>query len=119
MDTIRMKKYQERLLKHRRQILSTVKRLDTQLREEHEQMNFEWADEVFDENEVALIDELSDVHLGELTRIDRALGRMLAGTYGLCIACHRPIEKWRLESAPEVEFCQPCQRARVVFKKAG
>jgi RNA polymerase-binding transcription factor DksA len=119
MDTIRMRKYQERLLKHRRQILSTVKRLDQQLREEHEQMNFDWADEVSDDNEIALIEELSDAHLAEVTKIDRALGRMLSGTYGLCIACHRSIEKWKLESVPEVEFCLHCRRARGVFKKAG
>lgn len=122
MDTIRMKKHQERLLKRRRQILSTVRRLDQYLREEHEQMNFDWADEVSDENEIALIEQLSDTHLAELTRIDRALGRMLTGTYGLCIACHRSIEKWRLEGVPETEFCLHCQKGRGTlgaFKKAG
>ena len=40
-----------------------------------------------------------------LAKIDRALGRMDAGTYGLCDRCGRPIEKARIKALPYVDLC--------------
>ncbi len=35
-----------------------------------------------------------------LTEIERALARIDAGTYGLCVVCERPIPEKRLEAIP-------------------
>ncbi|HZD78798.1 MAG TPA: TraR/DksA C4-type zinc finger protein [Actinomycetota bacterium] len=40
-----------------------------------------------------------------LAKIDRALGRMDEGTYGLCSRCGKPIEKARLKALPYVDLC--------------
>jgi DnaK suppressor protein len=40
-----------------------------------------------------------------LRKIDGALKRMDAGTYGLCVRCGRPIEKPRLKALPYAELC--------------
>ena len=40
-----------------------------------------------------------------LQEVDAALGRMNAGTYGLCATCHDPIEPDRLLANPLTEFC--------------
>jgi sigma-B regulation protein RsbU (phosphoserine phosphatase) len=40
-----------------------------------------------------------------LNEVDAALTRMEAGTYGLCEACHDPIEKDRLLADPLVRLC--------------
>src|SRR2546423_8361789 len=40
-----------------------------------------------------------------LTEVDAALERMEDGTYGICEACHDPIEKDRLLADPLVQFC--------------
>src|SRR2546423_2437933 len=40
-----------------------------------------------------------------LTEVDAALERMDDGTYGICEACHDPIEKDRLLADPLVQFC--------------
>jgi RNA polymerase-binding protein DksA len=40
-----------------------------------------------------------------LAKIDRALHRMDAGTYGLCDRCGRPIEKARIKALPYVDLC--------------
>lgn len=40
-----------------------------------------------------------------LREVDAALERMEAGTYGLCEACHEPIEKERLLADPLVCYC--------------
>jgi DnaK suppressor protein len=46
-----------------------------------------------------------------LTAVDRALGRIEAGTYGGCLRCGRPIAVERLEARPEAEHCIDCARA--------
>lgn len=40
-----------------------------------------------------------------LGKIDRALGRMADGTYGVCSRCGKPIEKARLKALPYVDLC--------------
>lgn len=40
-----------------------------------------------------------------LRKIDGALKRMDAGTYGLCVRCGKPIEKARLKALPYAELC--------------
>jgi DnaK suppressor protein len=38
-------------------------------------------------------------------KIDRALARMEAGTYGICSRCGKPIEKARLKALPYADLC--------------
>ncbi len=40
-----------------------------------------------------------------LQEVDAALGRMHAGTFGLCATCHDPIEPERLQADPLTQFC--------------
>ncbi len=40
-----------------------------------------------------------------LSKIDRALQRMDANTYGLCDRCGKPIEKARIKALPYVDLC--------------
>jgi RNA polymerase-binding transcription factor DksA len=40
-----------------------------------------------------------------LTKIDRALQRMVAGTFGICDRCGKPIEKARVRALPYVDLC--------------
>jgi DnaK suppressor protein len=40
-----------------------------------------------------------------LTKIDRALQRMGAGTFGICDRCGKPIEKARVKALPYVDLC--------------
>ncbi len=48
-------------------------------------------------------------HLG---RIDRALGRLRKGKYGLCEKCGKPIDAKRLEALPTATLCMACERKR-------
>lgn len=117
MNTIRLRQYQDKLLRRRRDILGTVKHLDEDNREITGRKHLDWLDQAWDENEIRLLDRLSDACLTDMGRIEMALGRMLAGTYGLCLACHRPIEKGRLDILPEAEFCVECQDTREGFER--
>jgi len=44
-----------------------------------------------------------------LHAIDAALGRLAAGSYGICISCGCEIPEQRLLATPTVETCVPCQ----------
>jgi RNA polymerase-binding transcription factor DksA len=58
--------------------------------------------------------DLEYVHRGairqRIIRIDRALERIEAGTYGLCDGCGKRIDRRRLSHEPGVEFCLACQK---------
>ena len=47
-----------------------------------------------------------------MQKIDRALHRMTAGTFGVCDRCGRPIEKARVKAIPYVELCLKDAQAR-------
>ena len=40
-----------------------------------------------------------------LAKIDRALEKMDAGTYGICERCGKPITKTRMQALPYVDLC--------------
>ena len=40
-----------------------------------------------------------------MSKIDRALGKMDEGAYGVCSRCGKPIEKARLKALPYVDLC--------------
>jgi RNA polymerase-binding transcription factor DksA len=47
-----------------------------------------------------------------LAKIDRALQRMDAGTFGICDRCGKPIEKARVKALPYVDLCIKDAQAR-------
>ncbi|TDD19150.1 TraR/DksA family transcriptional regulator [Kribbella turkmenica] len=47
----------------------------------------------------------------QLAEIDAALGRLAAGTYGLCERCGQPIAAARLEARPTARTCITCASA--------
>jgi len=50
-----------------------------------------------------------------LASIERALQRLAAGTYGLCLSCGSDISLKRLEVNPAIETCHTCN-GKVRFK---
>lgn len=56
---------------------------------------------VVGQNHQQLRDELKD--------IDEAISRINDGTYGVCIACGRPINHGRLDIWPHAKRCTDCQ----------
>lgn len=49
--------------------------------------------------------------LSERVEVDAALARVDAGTYGICVACGRPIAPGRLEVRPMATRCIACAEA--------
>ena len=53
------------------------------------------------ERDLSLVNNLRDL----MERIDKALGKIEDGTYGLCDRCGKPIEKPRLKALPYANLC--------------
>ncbi len=47
---------------------------------------------------------------GKLSDVNKALGRIKGGTYGICTNCGDAILSERLEALPYAELCIDCQR---------
>jgi RNA polymerase-binding transcription factor DksA len=74
------------------------------------------ASEVPDGEDAALADVVIDVNnaailrdANELRSIDEALGRLSAGSYGVCLRCGKPIEFARLQAVPTARHHAACQ----------
>jgi len=46
-----------------------------------------------------------------LARTERALAKLDEGTYGICDACRKPIERARVEARPDSVLCVRCAAA--------
>ncbi|CAN5481568.1 TraR/DksA C4-type zinc finger protein [soil metagenome] len=55
---------------------------------------------------------LSGDRAAQLADVDDALARLLAGEYGACLECGRPIDSARLEARPTAALCIECARMR-------
>lgn len=119
MDNGALESYRQKLLKRKEQILAAVSHLERENQEVAGKRHLDWLDQASDENEIRLLDRLGEGYLKELGRIEMAQHRISSGSYGLCLACHQPIEKGRLEASPETEFCLQCQDLRERFERAS
>ena len=110
MDPIRTAKQLQNLSKRREQVSITLRHIEKE-RNEAEQNTY-WLDQAAYESRIALLDRLSEWYIEEIDEIDKALDRVKQNKYGLCLACHNPIEAYRLDFFPEVAFCSACQTTR-------
>jgi DnaK suppressor protein len=53
-----------------------------------------------------------------LSKIDHALGRIEAGTFGICEECEEEISLKRLEARPETTLCIRCKEDQEKMEKA-
>jgi RNA polymerase-binding transcription factor len=99
----------DRLVKRRDEIIMTRKHLQSEQQAVDE--NKDWLDHAAYQSRVELLDSLTEWYLTEMAQINDALTRIAEGRYGICLACHEPIEPERLDLAPEALYCSSCQSA--------
>ena len=110
--------FRTRLQDERRRVLEAIENLEREnpgsLSDETGELNpgfdqhpGDVATELFDRE---LEYTLRDGEQATLARIDRALGRIDAGTYGTCERCGKDIPVERLEARPWAELDIDCQR---------
>lgn len=71
----------------------------------------EWQESAAALTAARLLDRMSDIELMQLRRVQAALDRIDAGTYGRCLLCGGRIERARLEALPECDRCLRCSLA--------
>jgi RNA polymerase-binding transcription factor DksA len=81
--------------------------------------NKEWVDKAAYLSRCRLLDSLADWYNSETGRIDAALLRIREGRFGVCLACHEPINFQRLEANPEAAFCAECQGIRELLNHSN
>lgn len=55
-----------------------------------------------------VLEALGHAELNEVRRIDAALARVEAGTYGECLSCGGEISEARLDILPDAALCKTC-----------
>jgi RNA polymerase-binding transcription factor DksA len=109
----------KKLLERRREIIRVLGHLKRESDEITETRQIDWLDEASEANTVRTRDRLREIYEAELDGIERALARIHTGTFGICKACHRPIESKRLEICLDTEFCAVCAAMREEFVSAA
>ena len=110
MNEMRAGIHFDRLTKRRAELISTLQHLHKEQAEV--ERNTDWLDQAAYERRVALLDRLDSWYESEVSQIDRALERIRQHGYGVCLACHHPIDPTRLAAAPHAEYCNACQAMR-------
>ena len=80
------------------------------LTELREQSSGDVVDFALDSAQDEINSQLAEVESRELARIDEALEKMRAGTYGLCEGCKQDIPLARLQALPYATCCIDCKR---------
>ena len=77
------------------------------------------ADMAFDSGSEEVFSQLAELESRELSQIERALGRLRQGTYGICESCQKKIPVARLNALPFSTTCIDCQRAMELYGSCG
>ena len=108
-----LEQIRERLLKEHERASSALTRLGRA--DEHES-NVGPGESPVEEGDVAQASEHRDMTFMQrerlaqrIARLNHALARLAANTYGVCEECGHPIAAARLAAAPEVARCRECQ----------
>jgi RNA polymerase-binding transcription factor len=107
MDANETITYWDKLRLRAIEVERTIRHLEKERQKVEE--NTEWVDRAAYESRVGLLDGLITLYRNEMEKIEKAHSRVEERSYGLCLACHEPIDPDRLEIYPAAQFCIDCQ----------
>lgn len=93
------------LLARRAEIETRLRRIEERLDAPH---SADWAEDAVEREDDEVLEDLGQAGAAEIERIDAALARIEAGTYGICATCGEPIAPERLDVMPATPFCRHC-----------
>jgi DnaK suppressor protein len=95
---------------------SSIIRKLSQFYNESKEIETDTALDVVDKAETSYTKEfllgLTDSERDQLRMIDQALERLEKDEYGLCLICHKEINKKRLQIIPWTSYCITCQEKK-------
>jgi DnaK suppressor protein len=105
----RVKEFETRLGKARREIYATVATTGEELATLEAHQAGDLAEDAVNEAVTAILSRLEGREKRALDDIDAAQARLAAGTYGVCEHCARAIPIERLRAIPTARYCVTCQ----------
>lgn len=96
------------LLTRRAELLGNLDRIEHHLDQARTK---DWEDAAIEAEDDEMLQSLGQAEQAEIRRIEAALGRIDAGTYGACVRCGTPVAEARLAAVPETPFCARCAAA--------
>lgn len=109
MDQKKLKLFRERLLARKQEILEAYKKNKTYGMEADGEATQDVADKASNSYNKEFLFSLSNNEREALQALDEALERLRAGQFGVCAACHEPMNLKRLEAVPWARLCLSCQ----------
>lgn len=71
-------------------------------------LSADWSEQAAELDNADVLDELAREAIGELSKINMALGRADAGRFGVCVNCGKRIAPERLRAVPWAAHCLAC-----------
>ena len=108
----RSEEFREALMVQRRHLLEQVAQVEDDLRLLDENVEPETTEEGQERTIADMLERFDERERAELVAIERALERIDAGTYGVCLACGEPIPIARQRALPTAVTCVSCAAFR-------
>lgn len=99
--------YREALREKRAEIMERSRSRRT-ARPEPAEPEVEFEEQAQQEKSAQALGTLEESEQAMIASIDRAMGKVAAGTYGICETCGRPIPRERLDAIPWATRCVEC-----------
>lgn len=113
MEKDQLKKFQEKLIEMKNEILDDVANENKRFEEEKEvesySEEYDLANSILENN---LRENLEENDYKMLKQIEKALTRIEDGTYNICEVCGKEIEIDRLEMIPYATKCSKCAKKK-------
>lgn len=109
MEQAQLKRFHGVLLEKRADLLDRVRSARTSEHQEGKEDAPDLGDRALETVSRDLLYHLSTSEREILRRIDAALQRIQAGTYGTCVHCEKSVQNGRLEAVPWARHCIDCQ----------
>lgn len=93
------------LLARRAELIGEIEGIEDQLDDPQPK---DWEDQASERQGDEVLEALGEHDRAEVRRIDAALARIEAGTYGVCVKCGNDISDERLAVLPDTPFCKSC-----------
>jgi DnaK suppressor protein len=101
----------KRLEGRRQELADLIRAGNAGIAEIRAEREIEFGDGAQSEEEQERIALVGAAETAELARVEGALARIDAGTYGVCAGCGEPIDPRRLEASPYAVQCAGCAGA--------
>ncbi len=109
MDATDLAQFRELLLDKREDLLDRVRSARSSEQDDGKEGAPDLGDRAIETMSRDLLYQLSTGEREILRRIDAALKRMDADTYGVCLNCERRVQERRLQAVPWARHCIQCQ----------